>query len=70
LRAGGVLVCEQHLRSETPVAGPGSESFRLARGELAQSATGLRILHSYEGPSVDPDGRNVALAQLVAARAA
>ena len=70
LRTGGVLVCEQHLRSDAPVAGPTSASFRLEPGELAQSAVELRVLHAYEGPSVDPDGRRVALAQLVGARAA
>lgn len=70
LAAGGVLVCEQHLATDAPVAGPTSRDFRLAPGELARSAQGVAILHTYEGLVVDPDGRSVALAQLVAAKTA
>ena len=66
LNVGGTLLCEQHLTSEAPVAGPTSPAFRLAPGELASAAQALSVLHSYEGPVVDPDGRRVALAQLVA----
>lgn len=65
LASGGALLCEQHLMTDEPVAGPTSGGFRLAPGELARSATGLRIEHSYEGLVVDPDGRSVALAQLI-----
>jgi SAM-dependent methyltransferase len=65
LDAGGVLLCEQHLRTTADVAGPTSATFRLEPGELARSAAGLDILHSYEGMIVDPDGRSVALAQLI-----
>lgn len=65
LNDGGALLCEQHLATKAPVAGPTSTGFRLAPGELARSAPNLRVLHSYEGPIVDPDGRPVALAQLV-----
>lgn len=68
LAPGGILLCEQHLASEAPVAGPTTPGFRLAPGELERSATGLTPLHTYEGPIVDPDGRHVALAQLVARR--
>lgn len=70
LAAGGVLVCEQHLATDVPVAGPTSPGFRLAPGELERSAHGLTVLHAYEGPVVDPDGRTVALAQLVAKKTA
>jgi SAM-dependent methyltransferase len=66
LNAGGTLLCEQHLATTAQVAGPTSPQFRLAPGELERSADGLAIVHSYEGLSVDPDGRTVALAQLVA----
>lgn len=70
LAPGGVLLAEQHLASAAPVAGPTSAGFRLAPGELEHGAEGLVRLHAYEGPVVDPDGRTVALAQLVARRPA
>jgi tellurite methyltransferase len=65
LAVGGTLLCEQHLATTDPVAGPTSAAYRLAPGELARTARPLQALHSYEGPLVDPDGRHVALAQLV-----
>jgi SAM-dependent methyltransferase len=65
LGLGGALVCEQHLKTDVTVAGPSSAEFRLAPGELRRSALGLIVDHSYEGLVVDPDGRTVALAQLV-----
>jgi SAM-dependent methyltransferase len=68
LATGGVLLCEQHLKTTAAVEGPTSAAFRLAPGELHNSASGLDVLHTYEGLVVDPDGRNVALAQLVANR--
>ena len=70
LRAGGLLVCEQHIAADATVAGPTNRSFRLAPGELERSANSLELLHSYEGLVVDPDGRTVALAQLVGAKTA
>jgi SAM-dependent methyltransferase len=70
LGSGGVLVCEQHLATDAPVAGPTSAEFRLAPGELSTSAQGLRVLHAYEGPVTDPDGGAVALAQLIGANTA
>jgi 2-polyprenyl-3-methyl-5-hydroxy-6-metoxy-1,4-benzoquinol methylase len=70
LRAGGTLVCEQHLRTEDPVAGPTSAEFRLAPGELRRSAQTLHIKHDYEGLAVDPDGRPVALVQLIGTKTA
>jgi len=78
LAAGGVLLCEQHLTTTADVAGPGP-AFRLAPGELARSTSpasgtskgrGLEVLHDYEGLLTDPDGRTVAVAQLVGARRA
>jgi tellurite methyltransferase len=70
LAPGGVLVTEQHLASVQPVAGPTSAGFRLTAGELERAAAGLARLYYYEGEVVDPDGRTVALAQLVAQRSA
>jgi SAM-dependent methyltransferase len=66
--SGGTLLCEQHLETTAEVAGPTSAAFRLAPGELVRSASGLDVLHAYEGLVVDPDGREVALTQLVATR--
>jgi SAM-dependent methyltransferase len=65
LAANGVLLAEQHLATAEDVAGPKSAAFRLAPGELARSAAGLTVLHAFEGSLVDPDGRSVALAQLI-----
>jgi SAM-dependent methyltransferase len=62
---GGMLLCEQHLTTAAQVAGPTSPQFRLAPGALERSAAGLAILYSHEGLVVDPDGRTVALAQLI-----
>jgi SAM-dependent methyltransferase len=67
---GGSLVCEQHLLTDAPVAGPTSAEFRLVPGELRGSAQSLRIDHSYEGLAVDPDGRSVALTQLIGTKTA
>ena len=69
LNVGGALLCEQHLMTAAPVAGPTSAGFRLAPGELQHAAHPLQVLHAYEGPVVDPDGRSVALTQLVGRRA-
>lgn len=66
LAPGGVLLCEQHLATTAEVAGPRSAAFRLDPGELRRGAHGLTVLHDYEGPITDPDGRTVMLAQLVA----
>ena len=70
LADGGALLCEQHLATDAAVAGPTSPGFRLAPGELRDVATGLRIAYSYEGLVVDPDGRSVALAQLIGTKTA
>ncbi len=69
LNVGGSLLCEQHLTTDdAQVAGPTSSKFRLAPGELERTAATLRVLHTYEGLVVDPDGRRVALTQLVGRR--
>jgi hypothetical protein len=69
LNVGGTLLCEQHLTTAAAVAGPSNAQFRLAPGELTAAAEHLTVLHAYEGLIVDPDGRSVALAQLVGRRA-
>jgi SAM-dependent methyltransferase len=68
LAPGGVLLCEQHLESTLDVVGPKTAGFRLRPNELRDAASGLTVLHYYEGPVVDPDGRTAALAQLIARR--
>ena len=70
LGLGGALVCEQHLKTDASVAGPSSAEFRLSPGELRRSAQSLALDFSYEGLVVDPDGRTVALAQLVGRKTA
>jgi SAM-dependent methyltransferase len=70
LAVGGALVCEQHLQTDQPVAGPTSREFRLAPGEVRRSAQSLHIQYEYEGLAVDPDGRSVALVQLIGTKTA
>jgi SAM-dependent methyltransferase len=62
----GYLLCEQHLVTTAEVVGPKTSAFRLEAGELRKAAAGLEIQYYYEGPVTDPDGRSVALTQLVA----
>jgi SAM-dependent methyltransferase len=65
LARGGVLLCEQHLATTEPVAGPTSPAYRLEPGELRLAAPELRLEHWFEGLTEDPDGRTVALTQLI-----
>ena len=62
---GGHLIAEIHLITERTVAGPRSPRFRVAPGELRKTGSALKLLHYHEGLVTDPDGRTVALAQLV-----
>jgi SAM-dependent methyltransferase len=66
LAPGGHVLCEQHLATTVEVAGPRTEAFRLRAGELRSQAAGLAIIDYREGLVIDPDGRTVALAQLIA----
>jgi len=70
LAVGGALLCEQHLQTDQPVTGPTSPEFRLAPGEVRRSAQSLHIKHEYQGLAVDPDGRTVALVQLIGTKTA
>ena len=65
LAPGGHLIAEMHLNAGRQVAGPRSSRFRVAPGELRKAGSGLELLHYHEGLVTDPDGRTVALAQLV-----
>ncbi|MEM7404535.1 MAG: class I SAM-dependent methyltransferase [Pseudomonadota bacterium] len=67
LSPDGWLVYEQHVvTSEPDVGGPSNPDFRLHEQELAALFAGLRIRFYREGLVTDPDGRRMALAQLVA----
>ncbi|HZF28748.1 MAG TPA: methyltransferase domain-containing protein [Gammaproteobacteria bacterium] len=66
LNPGGHLICEQHLQTTADVSGPRSPDFRLRAGELREAARGMTVRHYNKGLIVDPDGRTVALTQLVA----
>ena len=68
LAVGGHLIAEMHLRTDEPVAGPRSPRFRVAPGELRRACAALELLHYREGLVTDPDGRSVALAQLIGRR--
>ncbi len=75
LNEGGCLLVEQHLLTQAQVAGPRTPEFRYAPNELlhaamASASPGLRVLFYREALLEDPDGRAVALAQLVACRGA
>jgi 2-polyprenyl-3-methyl-5-hydroxy-6-metoxy-1,4-benzoquinol methylase len=66
LRPGGHVLFEQHLRWPTPVAGPGSDHFRLRPGELRHLLWQLDFLHYEEGLFRAVSGEQLALARAVA----
>ncbi|NCF26538.1 MAG: methyltransferase domain-containing protein [Gammaproteobacteria bacterium] len=68
LRDGGYLLYEQHFLTDQEVDGPRSERFRLQPNELLEMFRVLRVLYYRENLMRDPDGRNMALAQLVACK--
>lgn len=68
LAPGGLLICQQHLRTDEAVGGPQSPQFRVAPGELRALAEGLEILHLEERVEERPGGVRMALATLVARR--
>jgi len=68
LAQGGYFVCEQHLVRTEDVTGPSSPRFRFKRGELRKYAQDLEICYYEEGLVDDADGRQAALARLVARR--
>ena len=68
MRDGGYMLYEQHLRTPREVKGPRSESFRLAPNELLRMFSPLRVLFYREELATDPDGRTMALAQMIACK--
>jgi len=70
MKPGGALLYEHHIQSDEPVDGPTDPDFRLAPGELRAHFKALDIRFYHEGVIRDPDGRMMALAQMVAFRTA
>ena len=68
LRPGGVLLVEQHLRTDAQVTGPRNPAFRVAPDALRALAGPLAVECAEEGLFEDPDGATAALARLVAKR--
>jgi len=69
LADGGHLIYEHHLQTPCDVGGPRSNpEFRLRPNELLHLFWDLRVLYYREGIIDDPDGRRMALAQLVACK--
>ena len=68
LAAGGYLIVEQHLRTDSQVAGPTNPDFRVSAGDLSGAAANLQILAAEESIVEDPDGARVALARLAACK--
>lgn len=65
LATDGILMVEEHLATDQPVAGPSNPAFCVQPGELRRLLPGLDVLHQEEGIIADPDGRRVAIARLV-----
>ena len=65
LATDGILMVEEHLATDQPVAGPSNPAFCVQPGELRRLLPGLDVLHQEEGIIADPDGRQVAIARLV-----
>ncbi len=66
LKPGGFLLSEVHLHSDAEVAGPGGTSFRAETGALKAAASDMSVDVYREELVEDPDGRNMALARLLA----
>ncbi|MCH9674546.1 MAG: methyltransferase domain-containing protein [Gammaproteobacteria bacterium] len=62
----GRVIYEQHVVTTQPAGGPKSPRFRLQSNELLRLFSDLHIVHYNEGRVTDPDGSEMALAQLVA----
>ena len=66
LQPGGVLVCEVLLQGGVATVGPAAPRFRASPGALRRAADGLVPMLDSEGEVIDPDGRSVHLARLIA----
>ena len=69
LAPGGFLLCEEHLRSEQDVIGPGNPDFRVAPGALRDAVSTLDLLLYEEAVEPIPEGGQIASARVVARKA-
>ena len=69
LAPGGFLICEEHLRSEQEVIGPGNPDFRVAPGALREAVSSLDLLLYEESVQAIPEGGQLASARVVAQKA-
>ena len=69
LTAGGLLICEEHLRSEKDVIGPRNPDFRVAPDALREAVSSLDLLLYEESVEAIPEGGQVASARVVARKA-
>lgn len=68
LASGGTLLCEEHLRSDADVIGPGNPDFRVAPGALREAVAGLDLLLYQESIEALAEGGHIASARVVARR--
>ena len=65
LAPGGLLICEEHLVTDTEVSGPRTPSFRVQPGALRQAVNGLEILFYEESVTRNIAGEPLASARVV-----
>ena len=69
LAPGGILLSEEHLRSDREVIGPGNPDFRVAPGALRDAVGSLELLLYQENIEAIPEGGQIASARVVARKA-
>ena len=69
LAPGGFLICEEHLRSDQDVIGPGNPDFRVAPGALRDAVSSIDLLLYEESVEAIAEGGQVASARVVAQKA-
>ena len=62
----GYLIYETHFLTDRAVAGPRRRDFRVRPNELLRSFAELRVMHYRESIRTDPNGRAMAIAEMVA----
>ena len=68
LAPGGLLLVEEHLRTDAAVAGPRNPAYRVALEDLVAPLAPLEVLEATGEVVSDPDGAPVALARIAARR--
>ena len=66
LAPGAYLLCEEHLRSDAEVIGPGNPDFRVSPGSLRAAVSTLDLLLYQESVEPIPEGGHIASARVVA----